>query len=198
MINRFSRIILDYLLQSEVIEDSDDEREYYQYGIEITVSSILNVVLILLIGIIFRSIKESIFFLLLFIAIRQFAGGFHADTYFKCNFLFCILYLMVLLLTNTTYSFFTTYSTIFVSFVCVALILYMCPIEHINKPIPKERRKIHRNIAALLGAVYGGIATVLTAFSNKYGALTLYVLLLVTVLIIVAKIIDIRGCKNEK
>lgn len=39
MINRFSRIILDYLLQSEVIEDSDDEREYYQYGIEITVSS---------------------------------------------------------------------------------------------------------------------------------------------------------------
>ena len=42
----------------------------------------------------------------------------------------------------------------------------------------------------MLGAVYGGIATVLTAFSNKYGALTLYVLLLVTVLIIVAKIID--------
>ncbi len=201
MINRFSRIILDYLLQSKVIEDSEDEKEYYQYGIEITVSSILNVVLILLIGVIFRSVIESIFFLVLFIPIRQFAGGFHADTYFKCNMFFGILYTMVLWLTNMTYSFLTTYFVILVSLVCVALIFYMCPIEHINKPIPKERRKIHKFIATLLGFIYGISATILTSFLNRYGALTLYVLSLVTVLIIVAKVskkFDMRGCKNEK
>lgn len=195
MINRFSTIILEYLLKSKVIEDSEDEKNYYQYGIEITISSILNVVLILLIGVIFNSVMESAVFLLLFIPIRQFTGGFHADTYLKCNLFFCSLYTVVLLLCRITFLYLTTYAVILISFVCISLILYMCPIEHINKPIPKERRKTHKLMAALLGTVYGAIATVLTAFTNKYGALTLYTLILVTVLVIAAKIIDMKEVK---
>ena len=67
MIEKLSQRILQYLLHSGVIEDTNDEKEYYQYGIEITVSSILNVVLILGIGLITWNFFESLIFLLLFI-----------------------------------------------------------------------------------------------------------------------------------
>ena len=85
MISHISEQMLQYLLKSRVINDSDEEKEYYRYGIEITISSLLNIILIIGIGIIFRNVFESIIFLSFFMLIRQFTGGYHADTYFKCN-----------------------------------------------------------------------------------------------------------------
>lgn len=196
MIQRISKVILEYLIRSKVIEDTDSDREYYQYGIEITISSILNVFLILMIGIVTQSFFESIIFLVCFIFIRQFTGGFHADTYFKCNLTFCISFITILILYYTTAQYLSTYISILITFVCVSVFLLKCPIEHINKPIPNSRKVVHKILAALLGAVYGAIGTALTAFSYKYGALIIYTLSLVTVLVMAAIIIERRD-KNE-
>lgn len=196
MITRFSKMILEYLINNNVIEDTDNEREYYQYGIEITVSSLLNIILILSIGALAHSIFESIIFLVCFILIRQFTGGFHADTYFKCNLIFCISFIAVLVLYYTTAVYLSTYISILITFVCVSVFLVKCPIEHINKPISNNRKVFHKIVAALLGAVYGAIGTALTAFSNRYGALIMYTLSLVTVLVIVA-VIKERRDNNE-
>lgn len=197
MIEKISSKILKYLLQSEVISNTEEDKDYYQYGIEITISSVLNIILILGIGMIFRSFIESLIFLALFIPIRQFTGGFHANSYFKCNLSFCIAFLSVLLLYHFTGEYVTTYISILITFVSVAIILFKCPIEHENKPIPKNRIKFHKIIAAILAVVYGAASTVFILYSNKYGTLILYTLSLVTVLVIVA-IIKNGRCKNEK
>lgn len=197
MIEKLSQRILQYLLYSGAIEDTNDEKAYYQYGIEITVSSILNVVLILGIGLITWNILESIIFLLLFIPIRQFTGGFHASTYFKCNLSFCILFLLVLILYHFTEKLLTTYLSILITFICVLLIIAECPIENKNKPIPKKRKKFHKIMAALLSTIYGIVGIVFTAISNKYGALILYTLSAVAILIVAALFQDWR-CKYEQ
>ena len=197
MIEKLSRHILQYLLHSGVIADTNDEKEYYQYGIEITVSSILNIVLILGIGLITWNVFESLIFLLLFIPIRQFTGGFHTSTYFKCNLSFCILFSSVLILYHFTKGFLNTYLSILITFICVLLITAECPIENKNKPIPEERKKFHKIMAALLSAIYGIVGIVLTAISNKYGALILYTLAAVAMLIIAAMLQD-RRCKYAK
>lgn len=197
MIKKLSAYILQYILNNEVIENTNDEREYYQYGIEITISSILNIVLILGIGLITRNFVESLIFLLLFIPIRQFTGGFHANTYFKCNLFFCLLFSSVIILYRFTGSVLNVYLSILITFICVLLILAKCPIENKNKPIPKERRNFHKTMAALLSIVYGVIGTILTAISNKYGALILYTLSAVTILIVAALLQDWR-CKYEQ
>lgn len=196
LIRKISEKILNYLINSKVISDTEDNREFYQYGIEITISSLLNIVLILCIGILTHSISESMIFLVCFILLRQFTGGFHADTYFKCNLSFCIVFSIVLVLYYTTAQYLSTYISILLTFVCVSIILAKCPIEHINKPIQKNRKIIHKILTALLGTVYGAVGTVLTAFSNRYGALIIYTLSLVTVLVLVA-IIKERWDKHE-
>ncbi len=203
MIERLSKMILEYLIRSNVIENTDTDREYYQYGIEITISSILNVILILFIGIVTKSFFESIIFLTCFILIRRFSGGFHADTYIKCNLSFCISFITVLILYYTTAQYLSTYISILITFVCVSIILLKCPIEHINKPISNNRKIVYKIMAALLGAVYGAIGTALIAFSNRYGAMVIYTLSLVTVLVIAAIVkerrnIDEKDRKNDK
>ena len=193
MVKRLSQRILQYLLHSGVIEDTNDEKEYYQYGIEITISSILNIILILGIGLLTWNILESVIFLLLFIPIRQFTGGFHASTYFKCNLSFCIVFSLILILYNFT-RVINTYLSILITFTCVLLIIAECPIENKNKPIPEERKKFHKIMAALLSTIYGIVGIVFTAISNKYGALILYTLAAVAMLIIAAMLQD-RRCK---
>lgn len=194
MISHISELMLQYLLKSRVINDSDDEKEYYRYGIEITISSLLNIILIIGIGIIFRSVFESIIFLSFFMLIRQFTGGYHADTYFKCNLSFCISFISVLIMYHSTYEKITIPLSVFISILCVAIILFLCPIENANKPIPKYKRNFFKYVAAMFGIVYGTIGTVLISLSIKYGVLILYTLVLVTALIIAAIIKD-RGCK---
>ncbi len=82
--------IVTFLTEQEVISSESDVQDFYRYGIEISISSFLNIFLVLLLGIIINHIAESIIFLLLFILIRSFTGGYHADTYFRCNLLMCI------------------------------------------------------------------------------------------------------------
>ena len=194
MINRASKLILQYLLKKGVINDSSDEKEYYQYGIEITISSLLNIILIVGIGILFRNVIESIIFLVCFILIRQFTGGFHADTYLKCNCLFCVSFIAVLIMYNTTFDKINIWCCVAISVLCTAIIIVNCPIKHVNKPIPKCKRKFHKFVATLLSIIYGTVGTVMITISNKYGVLVLYTLVLVTVLIICATAKG-RGCK---
>lgn len=188
MIQKISERILKYLLTCQVIEDTVEYKEYYQYGIEITVSSMLNIILIMCMGILTKSVIESVIFLICFILLRQFTGGFHAGTYLKCNISFCIVFLLVLLLYYTTAKYNCISLSILITLACVCVFLATCPIEHVNKPIPDSKKKFHKIMAAVLGSFYGVIGTLLTAFSNMYGSLILYTLLLVTVLIIAAKI----------
>ncbi|MCM1228262.1 MAG: accessory gene regulator B family protein [Clostridium sp.] len=90
MIKKLTNHVLEYLISSNVIENDDESKDYYQYGIEITISSLLNIVLIVAIGIVSGNILESILFLSCFVPLRQFTGGFHAKTYFLCNLSFSI------------------------------------------------------------------------------------------------------------
>lgn len=51
MIKSFSNKILQYLVKTGTIDKDEDVLAYYRYGLEITFSSIVNIILILLIGI---------------------------------------------------------------------------------------------------------------------------------------------------
>ena len=104
---------------------------------------------------------------------------------------------MVLILYYFTRTKINSYAAILITFICVMLIVAKCPIENKNKPIPEEKKRFHKIMAALLCTIYGVVGIVLIAFSNKYGVLILYTFSAVSVLIIAAMLQDGR-CKYEK
>lgn len=197
MIEKLSAKIVNYLLDNKAINDTADDKEFYQYGIEITISSVLNVILILTIGLISGSLIESIVFLLCFIPFRQFSGGFHADSYLKCNTSFCICYILLIALYNLTSEILSTYIAVLISFVCVILIALKCPVENPNKPISDNKKKIHKIISTIFAVSYSTAALTLMSYSYKLGIIVLYTLLLITVLVIIAIFNEWR-CKYEK
>ncbi len=94
---RLVSIILNFMIKNNVISKDTEEIEFYRYGIEITLSSLINIALISIIGIVTNYTFESTMFLAVFIIMRSFTGGYHANTYIKCNLVISISFVILLL-----------------------------------------------------------------------------------------------------
>lgn len=58
MIKKLTNHILSYLISSNAIDDNEETKDYYRYGIEITISSLINILLIIIIGIVSGNAME--------------------------------------------------------------------------------------------------------------------------------------------
>ena len=197
MIEIISNNLLKYLIKSEVIDDSEDSVAYYRYGLEITISSILNIVFILLVGIISNNFFESVAFLICFVPLRQFTGGYHADTYFKCNLSFVILFSLLLLIYNLTFQFISIYAELTMLVFSLIIFATECPVEHKNKPLTDKQNKRNRRLAVILGLLYGAVGVVFKVLSYSIGVIFIYTLVLISLLIIVATLQKIRKGEEQ-
>lgn len=163
--------ILNFLTEQEAIGKADEVQDFYRYGIEITISSMLNIVLVLLMGALTGHLLESVIYLAVFIA-----TAFLNDK--VCG------YINIWVIAA------------FVVFEEIIAFVF-CPVENKNKPIEKEKKpkfKAMGMIVFLLLDLFGG------AIINRYqmvGSMILLTNLLIAVLIISAKIKEKRCDKNE-
>ena len=81
LINYLADVITDFCVENKIIPA--DERAIYKYGAEITISTLVGLFSILLVGVITGNIFESLMFLVCYVSVRIFAGGYHATTYYR-------------------------------------------------------------------------------------------------------------------
>ena len=193
MIERISKKLTDYLVAKNVINDDDTTRAYYNYGIEISVSSLLNVTLIIVIGIVSNHIVESIAFLSVFVPIRQFSGGYHASTYFKCNFLFCVLFVILVGMYELTSISITIVFEIWILLFIEVVFITVCPVENKNKVLTSELKKKGRMTCIILGGIIEVCGIILRFYGLRWGLILEYTLLLVAALAVIAKKDDIES-----
>lgn len=124
MIKKLTNHILSYLISSNAIDDNEETKDYYRYGIEITISSLINILLIIIIGIVSGNALESIVFLACFIPLRQFTGGFHAKTYFLCNLSFAVSFIILLIVYKFTNQYVTSYIVFLI--IIFSCIIFFC------------------------------------------------------------------------
>lgn len=74
----------------------DNQRHIYIYGSKLFFSTSLGIISILLISYLIGSIASGILFVLIFVSIRLFVGGFHAKTYGRCFWLSNSVFLITL------------------------------------------------------------------------------------------------------
>lgn len=152
MINAIAKRIANYVCHNT--ESSDDKLynyEIYVYGFEIILSSIVAFGIVLLFGLLLDKLMELIVFFLCFYFIRQRTGGYHADTYFKCNLIFTLNIAIVALIISVETA--QIYQVIFngISFAICSLLTFMkAPISNPNKPIVESKRKTFKITAFIL------------------------------------------------
>lgn len=175
--------ILGYLVKKETVDtNNEDELAVYRYGIEITLSSITNILVIILIALISNSIIEGLIFLAVFIPTRQYTGGYHADTYLKCNLAFGVSYIAVLLFYRFVSPYITLVTAILLLITEILFVLNFCPIENINKPIDENDRKRHKIKATVFFVVWGLIGRGLNINNIQFGNVALFTLHVIVVL----------------
>lgn len=197
MIEAISERITEFLADSKEISKDIDEFSCYKYGIEIALSTMLNIVLILSIGAVTGRFIEGVIFLAVFIPIRQFSGGYHADTYFRCNMFFCISFVMVLLLFEILKVYNSVYLLLAIDLFSLSIIAFFSPIENRNKPIPAEKRMGLKLKAILISALISLVSLIMHCYSVVYGSLLSCTLLMISVLIISGKIKERRKRNYE-
>lgn len=86
--------IVDVLVKADVIDPAN--KEVVSFGIRQVEYFFINVITILFLGKIFNETVSSIIFLLAFIPLRTYAGGYHAKTILRCYIITIVLMVFTL------------------------------------------------------------------------------------------------------
>lgn len=93
MIEKKAEYFTEKLVSKALIKNED--KEVYQYGIEVLISTAINIVLLLVIGITTRTVLLSICYFLILLTVRTLTGGYHATSHIKCKILSCFTYITI-------------------------------------------------------------------------------------------------------
>jgi accessory gene regulator B len=161
---KLSRKVIARFCASGTIQE--DDRELYEYALNILLTGILHFLLSLLIGLSLGMIKESLALFASFFVVRKFAGGFHAAKPWQC-YLFSIATNVALLLLIR----FLLKQIDVLYYVCLILplpfILLLSPAESPNKPLNAKEKKAYRLIACILCCVVAGLSVIVFRWASK-------------------------------
>lgn len=196
MIERLSEYILKFISDNTDIDDNISE--VYQYGIEITVSSILNILLVIFFGLITGDVIRSAVFLASFIPIRSYSGGYHANTYLRCNLIFVLTFLLVVLLSRISEALIGFNLIVYIILFAVSFlpIIIFAPVKNANKKLSVAMIKKSRILSVVLFLFSVLISMFLIFFKINYGIVMVMTVAAVSVMIIIEIFMQRRGYRE--
>ena len=190
MIQLLSEKILSFIMNNTNIPI--DETDVYKYGIEITISSVLNIILIIILSLLFGNLVSGICFLFCFILLRQFTGGYHAESYFKCNLALAVSYICISLVSNA-------FSRLPIHLLeglliagCITVVLF-APVNNRHKQLTLKQKQQFKKISLIIYAVLGIVSVILKILNIYIWTVMALTLLLVSLMIIIEILMQKEG-----
>lgn len=126
MITRISKKLANYYIKKMTIDES--EREVYEYCFDILVSTILNVLAVIVLGIVSMKPIGLFTFLIFFVFLRRYCAGAHAKTHTGC-FLALMFTVGILILVQYFFSNTIHYIGIGLGVMSVVIIMLLAPAD---------------------------------------------------------------------
>ena len=169
--------------------------DVYRYGIEIAISTIIGFVLIGILGVVFSCPLKSLIFLLVFVPVRNYCGGYHANTYFLCNIVISAVFIIVVLLSK--YIIINYYFIIPLALFGLLVMCLFAPVENKNKPIDDKQKSKCKIVSIVLFALSIFVCTIIINISSDI-ANTIWFTLSAVILLMSVELIIKRRYNNEK
>lgn len=195
MIELIAERLTGYLVSKDIIEK--EEIDVYKYGYEILTSSLLGGLLILVVSILLHQVDVAMFFLCVVCGVRSYSGGYHADTYLKCNTTFVCMYVTYTCAVNYLCNVPNVKLSLIV--MCVISTLIICkyaPLENHNKPLSKDNIKRNGNKTKVSICIWHIVAMLLYLEYSKYSIAIEVSLLCVALLLVIGKIKEQKYAKS--
>lgn len=128
---------------------TETERSKYVYAYEVMLNQLVNMSIAAVLAFVSHELIAVLLFLVIYIPLRKYAGGFHAENNEKCIIYSSLVIIYVIVLNKTLYDVTNAYGGI--GTICFVLMLafvwHMAPIETKNKKLDNmERRRYRRKV----------------------------------------------------
>ncbi len=168
-----------YVYMSRHTKFDADLADVYKYGIEITISSVLNILLVMAISLILKSPLSGISHLCCLFLLRSFCGGYHADSYLKCNSLMVIFFVISyiggrLLVYFSLTDFQLTSAVLMLAFLPIYA---FAPVKNKHKFLTERKAKKCRILSIIIYIVLSLLGLYLTFFGYLYGSIIIITLI---------------------
>lgn len=164
------------------ITDSQ-KREIIAYGLEILLSTSVSVLIITILAILLGTFWETILFLLPFMLLRTYSGGYHAQTHFRC-----FLILFIVFCVNLMLNLFNINAVIIVlsALASVFIILRFAPVEDKNHPLSKRQKNNNRKVCIIMLSILSAVCIILFVNQNNKALFNIVYGITITALSIIA------------
>lgn len=171
MISKLAKGIAHFFVVQNITEESKEV--IYAYGMELLISDVLNTIIVLLIALFSHTLPAVVVFIAVFMGLRQFVGGFHANSHLSCMFtLVMVMMVFSYGICNVSGHITPIFS---ISFIMIALPIILCiaPVPHPNKPMSEEKGIKLRKRSIILAVALSAAVIALLVF--QYQKISLYV-----------------------
>lgn len=140
--------IVDWMVEENII--SEDNREVYRFGITHGLLYLVNIVTFLGIGLILETFWGVLIYIVCYVFIRSYAGGYHSETHLGCYFFSSGMVGSIALLMR--YIDINSYVKMAVGCLTVIFLLLLSPVEDVHKPLDDLEKKVyHQRLCKIVG-----------------------------------------------
>lgn len=159
MLRRMSERIVGWQIEKGTLTETD--REVYLYGYEVLLNQVINVAIAALLAIILRSPIQIIVFLVGYIPLRSYSGGYHADSNLGCSVVSAMLIFVVCLASEAMHGTPVALMSLAAFGVSGLLIFKIAPVPDKNKPLDDLETARYRLRSRMIWAVEVFAGTIL-------------------------------------
>lgn len=168
LLSKISKKMSSYFIKrGDIVEE---EREVYDYYFEIMLSTVLNALFLIICGIMFNDLVNTILFIIGFVIFRTVSGGFHASSHMKCFLTLASVFFVLIIMLEFVPEQWMNILTIIFLLVSTLLIYFVAPVEHKNNPLDENTKEKLKKSAQILSVLISFIIVVLifTIGFSKY------------------------------
>lgn len=166
MIKRSVTRLVSAQIRLGTIQESD--RKVYEYGYQLMIEAFINVVISLLLGAVLGCFKEVVFFLIVFMPLRSFCGGYHAAKTWQCTVLSNLVVLLVIVVLKVSLlSGIITPVYILGDIVIGGMIVLFAPVDNENRRLGEKERRRYKMTASVIMSVEALLCIILCVSSFR-------------------------------
>ena len=169
MLSKLAKSTAHFFVYKKIIESEDED--VYAYGTELLYSAVLNILLAVTISLVTETFFPTFLFMMAFVIIRQYRGGYHARTHIGCMSILGTVLIVFSQLVRYIPSGAETTISITLTIVSVILAIMFAPVEHYNKPLSESEKGSLRKKGITAVMVTSILIIVLSLFVSvrRYG-----------------------------
>jgi accessory gene regulator B len=176
-----------------------DEKYYevYKYGIEILLSTVIDVVLIVFFGTLFGNTLNGLLYLIVFIPLRQFTGGFHAKTHLRCTLCSISVFSLICFINVFLFPYINIIALeVFILLGFIVIVIY-APVINVNKILTEKKAKINKKRSIILYWIICLFALIIFPINVHYSGMIFLTVSSIILMILLEEILKaVRGYKR--